>query len=233
MGDFGWFTLFTDKDENGKVVTYPNAVVPAILMCMFLFVLPKEAKYYKDFANGGLAHGLKDPLLPWSEVDSKIPWGPLILIGGGVAISMTIKESGLDEAISNFLRHTNELKSLPPSALLAVILVIVACLTTVASNTATAAILSPVLLDLSFTKGIHPMYLLVPATSAASYAFILPISTPPNAIVFDKSDMRQREMAFPGFFVTILTNVLLYGFVNTIGEVIFKFNDYDKSCSPG
>jgi len=223
IGTFGWYTIFSDDKK------YSHPSMPAALMCMLLFVIPKEAKYYKDILNGGLAHGLKDPLLPWSEVETKLPWGPLVLIGGGSALSIVISKSGLGEAIKIFLNKP-ALNSLPKEAYLVVILLVVAALTTIASNTATASILSPVLITLSVDKGIHPLYLLIPATVSASYAFILPISTPPNAIAFDKSDMKQKEMAIPGIIVTILTNVVLYGMVHSYCELIFHFNDYGNYC---
>jgi sodium-dependent dicarboxylate transporter 2/3/5 len=78
----GWHYHFTYKNKiGGGNTVYANATMPALLICILLMIIPKDKKYYKDFANGGLAHGLRDPLLPWNEIEQKVPWGPWILIG--------------------------------------------------------------------------------------------------------------------------------------------------------
>jgi len=67
------------------------------------------------------------------------------------------------------------------------------------------------------------------ASISCSFAFILPVSTPPNAVVYDKSDMKQSEMAIPGVFVTIICNFILIGCIYTYGEYLFQFNEYKKA----
>jgi len=227
IGDTGgWSMLPAFRMPPDFKKSYTNEVVPAFLLCALLFILPKDKKYYKDFMKGGLSIGMEDPVLPWREVEAKLPWGPLLLVGGGIAMSSAIKDSGLGMAIGYILEQNKALTTMDERLALVVVLLLVALLTTVASNTATASILSSVLLNLAKTKKVHPLYFLEAATVAASYSFILPISTPPNAIVFEKAGMKQMEMALPGIVVTLVTNTVLFVMVNTYCDVIFGYSKY-------
>jgi len=144
-------------------------------------------------------------------------------------MSSAIKDSGLGLAIGYSLQLIKPLRDMDERYALVLVLLLVAVITTVASNTATASILSSVLLNLAETKNVHPLYFLEAATVAASYSFILPISTPPNAIVFEKAGMKQMEMALPGLVVTLVTNAVLFLMVNTYCSLIFGYSDYKSN----
>jgi sodium-dependent dicarboxylate transporter 2/3/5 len=136
-------------------------------MGILFFVIPRNSR---GFFSGCEPH---KPLLEWNFVQSHFPWGIIILLGGGYALSKGAKESGLTTEMGEWLRA---LEGLPPSILQLTVMVIIACLTEVASNSATASIVIPILLELSQKMNIHPLYLTLPATITCSYAFMLPVS---------------------------------------------------------
>ena len=112
--------------------------------------------------------------------ESGIPWGIIILMGGGNALSKGFKETNTTKWIANFIAP---LASLPHFWLVLIIVALVAVLTEITSNTATTNILLPILIKFSDENNMHPLLLALPTALAASMAFMLPISTPTNAVV--------------------------------------------------
>lgn len=144
--------------------------------------------------------GEGEPVLTW-EAASRIPWGILLLFAGGITIAKAFMESGLSEILGNQLAA---LSSLPVWALVLIICLAVTFLTEVTSNTATATILMPILAAASASSGLDPLTLMIPATISASFAFMLPVATPPNAIVFGASEISVRDMANNGLVLNLL-----------------------------
>ena len=143
-------------------------------------------------------------LMNW-ENEAGVPWGVLLLFGGGLALAGAIKKTGLAEWIATQM----EVFGVLPSVLLigAVVLVIIS-LTEVSSNTATAAVFMPLLGALAGSVGVDVLLLTVPAAIAASCAFMMPVATPPNAIVFATGRMKIQSMMQAGFALNIVCVVL-------------------------
>ena len=147
-----------------------------------------------------LPNGEGGRLLRW-EAASKIPWGLLILFAGGIAIANAFVQSGLADIIAAELAG---LVQLPTWLLILSLCLAVTFLTEITSNTATASLLMPLLAATAVATEINPLLLMVPAALSASCAFMLPVATAPNAIVFGSGKIRIVEMARAGFVLNLL-----------------------------
>lgn len=144
-------------------------------------------------------------LITWEEA-VKIPWGIIILFGGGMALATGFSDSGLASWIGGQL---SSLENLPLFLLVLVLIAAVNFLTEVTSNLATTAMLLPILAPMAIAMDLHPYYLLVGATLAASCAFMLPVATPPNAVVFGSGHLHIPDMIKSGFWMNIISIILL------------------------
>lgn len=178
----GWSALFGLPAANDASV----ALIAVILMA----ALP-------DGQGGRLLH--------WETV-RKIPWGVLLLFAGGITIASAFESSGLADRIAAQLEG---LVALPPWLLVLSICLGVTFLTEVTSNTATASLLMPLLAATAIATDIEPMLLMVPAALSASCAFMLPVATAPNAIVFGSERITVREMARAGFALNLVGAVVI------------------------
>jgi len=163
----------------------------ALMAAILLFILPSKKKGEK--------------LMVWKDA-VKLPWGVLLLFGGGISLAIAFESSGLAEWIGNNL---SALKGLPIILLLLIIVASVNFLTEVTSNLATTAILLPILAAMAIVIDVNPFLLLVAATMAASCAFMLPVATPPNAIVFGSGRLKMKDMIRSGFWLNVLSILLL------------------------
>lgn len=159
----------------------------ALLAAVILFLVPS-----------GEGRGRR--LLDW-ESAAKIPWGILLLFGGGIAIATAFEESGLSGVIG---RQLAEVQHWPLVAVVAVVCVAVTFLTEVTSNTATANVLLPVLAAAAKSADVDPALLMIPAALSASCAFMLPVATPPNAVVFGSGRVRIIDMARFGIVLNLV-----------------------------
>ncbi|MBA2507372.1 MAG: anion permease, partial [Nocardioidaceae bacterium] len=153
-------------------------------------------------------------VLNWNDAEQGLPWGVLLLFGGGLSLAAAVAGSGLDEW---FGEQVSGLEALPTVALIAAVVSIVLLLTEVTSNTATAATFIPVLGGVAVGIGADPTTLLIPAALAATCAFMLPVGTPPNAIVFGTGTVKIAEMARGGAVLNVVGVVLITVFVSLIG----------------
>ncbi|WP_148686432.1 SLC13 family permease [Candidatus Nitrosocosmicus hydrocola] len=152
-------------------------------------------------------------LLDWKTAVT-IPWGILILIGGGLALANGFTETGLDQYIA---KNLSFLQGMPFIAIILVMLIITVFTGEVISNTATAALLLPISASLATTLSIDPLLLMVPIAMATSIGFIMPVATPPNAIVFSSEYVTTSKMARVGLpldiigigGVTVMTAILV------------------------
>lgn len=147
-------------------------------------------------------------LLDW-ESARRIPWGLLILFGGGIAIADAFEESGLSVALGGFLADDLGIAAWPLLAMLLVTCLVVTFLTEITSNTATTTLLMPVLAAAGIAAGIEPALLMVPAALSASCAFMLPVATAPNAIVYGTDRVPVARMAREGLALNILGAVVI------------------------
>jgi sodium-dependent dicarboxylate transporter 2/3/5 len=168
----------------------------AITGALALFIIPSDLKQ-REF------------LLDWATA-VKIPWGIVVLFGGGFALAAGFQASELTGWIAGqlgALQHANTI------ILVAAIALVVVFLTEVTSNTATAALLLPVMGALAVSIGIHPLVTMITTAVAASFAFMLPVATPPNAIVFSSQAVTIPQMAKAGLVLNLIGVVLITVFV--------------------
>ncbi|MDE9949606.1 SLC13 family permease, partial [Staphylococcus pseudintermedius] len=144
-------------------------------------------------------------ILDWS-VAKELPWGVLILFGGGLALAKGIQQSGLAAWLGEQLTL---LKGVSPLIIVVVITVFILFLTEITSNTATATMILPILATLSVAIDVHPLLLMAPAAMAANCAYMLPVGTPPNAIVFGTGKIQIKEMAVKGFIMNLISIVVI------------------------
>jgi len=134
----------------------------------------------------------------------KIPWDILLLFSGGFALAGGFTESGLSVFLADSF---NALAGLPPLLIVLCVCVGISFTTEFTSNTATAAMILPILGALAPNLGVHPFMIMIPATIAASMAFMMPVATPPNAIVFSSNKVTVPQMAKVGFLMNLATAV--------------------------
>ncbi|WP_373893417.1 DASS family sodium-coupled anion symporter [Virgibacillus sp. CBA3643] len=168
-----------------------NDAIIAIAASLILFIVPAKNE------KGG-------HLLNW-EAAVKLPWGILLLFGGGLAIAAGFTESGLSEWIGGRLEG---LQGVPIFLVILIVTALVILLTEITSNTATASMMFPIMASLAAALNIHPYSVMIAAAVAASSAFMLPVATPPNAVVFGSGYLRIPDMAKAGFALN-LTGIIL------------------------
>ncbi len=157
--------------------------------------------------------GERTHVLDWQSA-LKIPWGILILLGGGFALASGFRTTGLS---AWFARCLGGLHGLPPVAMVLAVCVLMMLLTELTSNTATAAVMLPVLAATAVEIHVHPFLLMIPATLSASCAFMLPVATPPNAIMFGSGYLDIPTMAKTGIVVNLLGALLITLLLFTVG----------------
>ncbi len=176
----------------------------AMICFVALFILPAQ-------------EGKK--ILEWNDTKN-LPWGILILFGGGMALALAFETSGLAEWVGLKLQTLEGISFL----LLTIITVgVINFLTEITSNTATTAILLPILIPFAVSIQMNPYYLLVGATMGASCAFMLPAATPPNAIVFASGNLSIQDMIRKGFWINIISIIIISGMVYFLLPIIWGF----------
>jgi sodium-dependent dicarboxylate transporter 2/3/5 len=154
--------------------------------------------------------GERARLLDWS-VSAKIPWDVLLLIGGGFCLAKGFQHSGLDRALGQTLAPWIE--GAPTWLVVLGIVVLMIALSEIASNTAITAVMMPVLAQLAVAGGIDPRLVMLPAAVAASAGFMLPVATPPNAIVFATRLVPMGHMVRAGFLLDLASALLVFAVI--------------------
>ncbi len=175
--------------------------------------------------SGGLAlflipNSTGGKLIDWKEMN-RLPWGVLMLFGGGLSIANAFVQTDLASWLGDQL---NAFHALPIILLVILIAAIVNFLTEVTSNVATASMILPILAALAVSIEIHPYYLMVSAILASSCAFMLPIATPPNAIIFGSEQINMRDMIRTGFFINLISILLISLFVFFIMPLLWDLD---------
>jgi sodium-dependent dicarboxylate transporter 2/3/5 len=176
----------------------------AILSGLSLFVIPTDRKE-RIF------------LLDWEHA-RQIPWGILLLFGGGLSLAAGIEKSGLAAWIGTVV---GGLSQWPILLLVLTVILVTVTLTQLASNTGTAAAFLPVFASAAIGINQNPLLLAVPAALAASCAFRLPVSTPPNAIVYSSGKVSINQMARAGLWLNIMFVLLLMATVFGLMTMVF------------
>jgi sodium-dependent dicarboxylate transporter 2/3/5 len=177
----------------------------AILFGITLFIIPSKNN--------------KEPLLNWKDT-LNLPWGIILLFGGGMALAKAFDESGLALWLGNLM---TEFGGFPFFILLLLLITAVNFLTEITSNLATTAMLLPVLAPLALEVGVHPFGLMVGAAVAASCAYMLPVATPPNAVVFGSGYLRIPDMVSKGIvlnlFSILVITIMVYFLLPFLWEI--------------
>lgn len=144
-------------------------------------------------------------IISWKD-SAKLPWGIVLLFGGGLSLAAAMQGSGLTLWIGEKLYGLNTFSLI---MIVLSIVFVVNFLTEITSNLATVSMILPILATLSITLGLHPFIIMISATIAASCAFMLPVATPPNAVVFGSGYLRIRDMIKTGLFMNLISILLV------------------------
>lgn len=156
-------------------------------------------------------------LMEW-EYTKKLPWGILILFGGGLTLAKAMEKSEIVQVVGESIAGSGDMNQI---LLIAGLTAFMLFMTEIMSNVALVVIFLPVVIGISQSLDINPMYLTVPVTLAASYAFMMPISTPPNAIVFSSGMIRMKDMIRAGVLLNIIAIILLVILSQTLVPLIY------------
>jgi sodium-dependent dicarboxylate transporter 2/3/5 len=179
----------------------------AIFVSLLLFVIPSRTKP-------------GDRLMEWATA-SRLHWGIVLLFGGGFALAAGFKESGLSVWVAHQLTG---LSGVAPALLVASTSTLLTFLTELTSNTATTEMILPLLGSLAVSIEVNPLLLMIPATVSASCAFMLPVATPPNAIVFGSGEVRMADMVRAGLFLNLIGIITITALVYLLGLSVFDID---------
>ncbi|MGB5421417.1 MAG: SLC13 family permease, partial [Desulfobacterales bacterium] len=195
-----------------QLIPYPKLIddgTVALVMAMILFLIPTRSKDAPTATIMG------------PEVIKNIPWNIVILFGGGFALAKGFQVTGLATLIGNEFAG---LAGMNP-----IIMVLIVCfgltfLTELTSNTATTEMVLPILASVAFAMKANPLFLMIPATLSASCAFMMPVATPPNAIVFGSGRIKIAEMARVGIAINIIGVIVITVMFYLIGTAVFNID---------
>ena len=165
------------------------------------------------------------------SVEKRLPWGVILLLGGGFALADITKKSGLSKFLAD-LTISSGLDVLDPLVVSFIIAFVSTFVTEVASNTACANILVPILSKMSLSLCSNPMHLMMTCAVCVSYAFMLPVATAPNAIVYSASSMKTSDMMKTGLFMNIICILTTWGAVNTYGSALYGLSEFPTWADP-
>lgn len=202
----GWSSLFARPE------LLHDATV-AMAMGLLLMLLPV------NFGKGMEVNGKREFfILDWDTVQKKVSWGILLLFGGGFALAAGFSKTGLDQWIGEQLTGV---AALPFVVVILVVCLAVTFLTEMTSNTATTTMILPIIGATAVAANYHPLMLMIPATLSASFAFMLPVATPPNAIVYGSGWVSIPKMSRAGVALNFLGAILVTTMVLLFVQKIF------------
>jgi len=189
-----WLTSITIGSGGDAMTPFAGLTDPGIAMtgALLLFVIPADARRRVFVMNWRTARHL--------------PWGILILFGGGLSLASAVRANGVAEFLGAQMSMAS---SFPPILVVMCVVTMIVFFTELTSNTATTATLLPILAALAPTFEMHPLQLIVPATLAASCAFMMPVATPPNAIVFGSGRLTIPQMCRAGLLLNVLSVIVV------------------------
>lgn len=214
----GWDSFFEKKG-------YRTDATVSVFLGFLLFLIPAKKPCFgkkRDGASQEPTQGI-EPIITWKDFQKTMPWEIVILVGGGYALASGSKSSGLSTWIGHQMLS---LSSLPPWAITLLACVLVSIVTEFVSNPATITIFLPILCTLSETLHINPLYTLVPVTMSISFAVMLPVGNPPNAIVFSYGHCQIKDMVKAGLGVNVIGLVIVMVAINTWGVSLFHLDTF-------
>uniref|UniRef100_A0A3Q2DFU9 Solute carrier family 13 member 3 n=1 Tax=Cyprinodon variegatus TaxID=28743 RepID=A0A3Q2DFU9_CYPVA len=213
----GWSVFF----KKG----YVSDAVTGVIIVSILFFFPSQKPSLSWWFDPKAVNTPYVPLLSWKKAQDSVPWNIILLLGGGFAMAKACEESGLASWIGG---HLQPLAEVPPAVAVMLITAFLACFTEFASNTATIIIFLPVIAELAIRVSVNPLYFMIPATVGCSYAFMLPVSTPPNSIAFASGHLLVKDMVKTGFVMNILGILSVSLAMNTWGIAMFNLSTYPE-----
>jgi len=215
----GWADLIDDEDEAAVKI---KAATPAILIVVLLFMIPRSNPL-ASIRNGEDVEGL----LTWKVINDKLPWNVILLLGGGIALSSGFKASGLSQL---GVSSAQLLVGLEIWQINLIICLATSAVTEFVSNTATASIVLPMLVQISKSLCKNPAYLVLSAAITCSNAFMLPVATAPNAIVFGaaKGKLSTKQMIAIGLPLNLISIGVTFLAISTWGTHIFGLDQFPE-----
>lgn len=200
----GWSRLlpFPDLIDDGTV---------AMAMASILFFIPTR----------GTAARKKGMRIMGRDVIPRLPWNIVLLFGGGFALAAGFQQTGLAQLMGE---QFQALSNLPAFAMILLVCLMITFLTELTSNTATTEMILPILAAVAVATETHPLILMIPATLSASCAFMMPVATPPNAIIFGSGRLSVGEMARVGLVLNLVGALVIATLVYTVGTVVFNID---------
>jgi len=181
-----------------------NDTLIAMLGGVLMFVIPA-------------GQGDRKVLMGWKEMD-RMPWGILLLFGGGLCLAKAMEASGIVLEVGNFV---SSFENIPEWVLILVLTLLSLFLTELMSNVALTTIFIPVVIGIASGMGIPALILVIPVTLAASFAFMLPIATPPNAILFSSGLIKMKDMIKAGIWLNVIATLIILLFAMTVVKWIY------------
>ncbi|XP_011358075.1 solute carrier family 13 member 5 isoform X2 [Pteropus vampyrus] len=218
----GWLSVAWEEGET----KYASDATVAIFVAILLFIVPSQKPKFNFCSQ--TKEERKTPFYPptllnWKVTQEKVPWGIVLLLGGGFALAKGCEVSGLSEWMG---KQMEPLHAVPPTAITLILSLLVAVFTECTSNVATTTLFLPIFASMSRSIGLNPLYIMLPCTLSASFAFMLPVATPPNAIVFAYGHLKVSDMVKSGIVMNIIGLFCVFLAVNTWGRVIFDLDRF-------
>ncbi|KAJ8916528.1 hypothetical protein NQ315_000170 [Exocentrus adspersus] len=213
----GWAELITQHKVRDATA--------ALIVVFLLFMIPSRPDFVYIFSRDESKRP-KAPspaLVTWKVIQQKMPWGLIFLLGGGFALAEASKVSGMSHMIAEHLRG---ITSLPRFYVMLISCLMATLLTQFSSNVAVANVVLPVLAEMSVLAKVHPMYLMMPASLCCSFAYCLPVSSPPNAIAAAPCNMPSTEMSKVGLGMVFISLAVLFLVFPFYGPVIWDLNTF-------
>ncbi|RWS31881.1 solute carrier family 13 member 3-like protein [Leptotrombidium deliense] len=218
----GWDSLIVVKviTANIDLSVIVSDGTPAMLIGVIMFIIPTNWEQFRTNSKDKVK-----TVLDWQMVHKRMPWGVFLLLGGGFSLAEATEKSKLSEWVSQ------QLSSLPiaHTAILVILLTIIAAfITEIASNVATASVILPIVNKTAIDMNVNPLLFLMPVTIAVSFAFMFPVATPPNAIVFEHLGMKPVEMMKPGIVMNIVCITVALIMIYSWGLVVFDLLQFPE-----
>ncbi|NXA13747.1 S13A4 protein, partial [Sapayoa aenigma] len=218
----GWSSFFEKKG-------YRTDATVSLFLGFLLFLIPAKKPCFgkRQKGNGEKSTDINtlDPIITWKDFQKTMPWEIVVLVGGGYALAAGCKTSGLSTWIG---RQMLSLSSLPYWAVTLLACILVSLVTEFVSNPATITIFLPILCSMSETLLINPLYTLIPVTMCISFAVMLPVGNPPNAIVFSYGHCQIKDMVKAGLGVNLIGLAVVMVAINTWGTRLFQLNTFPE-----
>ncbi|XP_001504785.2 Na(+)/citrate cotransporter isoform X1 [Equus quagga] len=218
----GWLSITWVEGET----QYASDATVAIFVAILLFIVPSQKpkfNFCSQTEEERKAPFYPPALLNWKVAQEKVPWGIVLLLGGGFALAKGCEASGLSEWMG---KQMEPLQAVPPAAITLILSFLIAVCTECTSNVATTTLFLPIFASMSRSIGLNPLYVMLPCTLSSSFAFMLPVATPPNAIVFAYGHLKVSDMVKTGLMMNIIGVFCVFLAVNTWGRVIFDLDHF-------